>query len=139
MQKQLKEAMKKGRGQDRNPPMGPANAAAQQLAQLMQSPALRRALAMAAQMRQAQAGQPNGPRPPMQAATNPNMNGGPLGKGMEADLSKLEPSTRAVILKLQPKAREELLQRMLDGGPEGYEKYIQEYYKRLSTIKEPKK
>src|SRR5205807_5756217 len=141
MLKQLEQAMKGGKSQnqDADPPMGSANDAAQQLAQMMQSPALRRALAMAAQMRQAQAGQANGPRPPMQAASNPNLNGGPLGKGQEADLSKLEPSARAVILKLQPKAREELLQRMLDGGPEGYEKYIQEYYKRLSSLKETKK
>jgi hypothetical protein len=39
---------------------------------------------------------------------------------------------------MKPKEREELLQKMIDKGPEGYDKHIEEYYKRLSQIKNTK-
>ena len=58
------------------------------------------------------------------------------GQIVEVELSQLDPGTRAIILKMQPKMREELLQGMREQGPEGYRKFIQDYFKRLSTVKQ---
>jgi len=41
-------------------------------------------------------------------------------------------------MKMQPKLREELLQGMREEGPEGYRKFIQDYFKRLTEVKSPK-
>ena len=57
---------------------------------------------------------------------------------MKVDLADLDPATRAVLLKMQPQLREELLQGMREQGPEGYRKFIQDYFQRLSTVKGPK-
>jgi hypothetical protein len=70
---------------------------------------------------------------------SPNLTGANPGRRVtEADLSKLDLPTRAMILRMKPKEREELLQKMIDKGPEGYDKHIEEYYKRLSRIKNAK-
>ena len=45
------------------------------------------------------------------------------------------PATRRVILRMQPKQREELLQGMREEGPEGYHRFIQDYFKRLARIR----
>ena len=54
---------------------------------------------------------------------------------LDALLCKLDPQTRAVLLQMQPKVREELLQGMKDDGPEAYRKHIQDYFRRLSEVK----
>ena len=36
---------------------------------------------------------------------------------------------------MQPKLREELLQGMREAGPEGYQKFIDDYFKRLTEVK----
>ena len=38
-------------------------------------------------------------------------------------------------MKLQPRVREELLQGMREQGPEGYRKFIQDYFQRLTKVK----
>jgi hypothetical protein len=53
-------------------------------------------------------------------------------------LSKLDLNTRAAILKMQPQLREELLQSMREEGPEGYRKFIEDYFKRLTEVKSSK-
>ncbi len=59
-----------------------------------------------------------------------------LGPGaMEGQLSELDPATRSVIMKMQPKLREELLQGMQEEGPEGYRYFIRNYYKQLTKVK----
>ena len=64
--------------------------------------------------------------------TTGNMTGSPTGKSSEAELAKLPPDTRAVILKLPPRVREELLQGLREQGPEGYGPFIEDYFKRLT-------
>jgi len=39
---------------------------------------------------------------------------------------------------MPPRVREELLQGMKEEGPEGYRKFIQEYFKKLTEVKEAK-
>ncbi|HEV3022785.1 MAG TPA: hypothetical protein VGX76_09960, partial [Pirellulales bacterium] len=121
------------------------NSAAEQLAELMQSPAMREALDLANRlsnlqqtMQQASQAQPQ----PGPAHTSRGKSLGNLrptstsGQIIAVELAELEPGTRAIILKMQPKMREELLQGMREQGPQGYRKFIQDYFKRLSTVKQ---
>jgi hypothetical protein len=118
----------------------------QDLAQMLQSQAFQQALAMATRMQQmAQGrsgqqaqGQTQAARMNGQSTTG-NLRGGMRpGQAGEAELGKLDLATRSVILKMQPKVREELLQGMQEEGPEGYRKFIQDYFKRLSKEKSTK-
>jgi hypothetical protein len=116
----------------------------QNLSGLLQSPELQEALALAQRLKQSQdalaqtePGKPQkGP-----AHTSRGMSLGNLmptsthGKIIEVELSKLDPQTRSLVLKMQPKLREELLQGMREQGPEGYRKFIEDYFKRLSEVK----
>jgi len=54
--------------------------------------------------------------------------------GTAGILDDLDPRTRATILQLPPRVREELLQGMKAQGPEGYQKFIQDYFRRLSAV-----
>lgn len=116
-----------------------------QLAQLLQSPEMQQALELAQRLRQTQnsmaqnqtQNQPNAPQQgtPLgrSVVSAPRLSS--QGRIIEVDLSELDPATRALILKMQPKLREELLQGMREEGPEGYRKFIQDYFKRLTTVK----
>ena len=53
------------------------------------------------------------------------------------ELAKLDPATRTMIMKMQPRVREELLQGMREQGPDGYREFIRDYFKRLTTVKGP--
>jgi hypothetical protein len=114
------------------------------LGQLLGSRELQQALQMAAktgqlgQRGQRSQGQTQG-TPASQQATTGNLSGRSTATPQgEADLDKLDLPTRTLILKMQPKLREELLQGMREEGPEGYRKFIQDYFKRLSKEKSPK-
>jgi hypothetical protein len=138
--KQALEGNQKGRlGQKGQPGQEGEESAMQQLMQMLQSPQMRQALAMAARMRQpGQQGQPGQPGQPMAGQGQPNLQGAPPGgTPLEGELAKLDPATRAVLLKLQPHVREELLQGMREQGPEGYAAFIQDYFKRLTEMKGP--
>jgi hypothetical protein len=119
------------------PPAGPEN-----LSSLLQSPELQEAMALAQRLKQAQdalaqPGQPKkGPAHTSRDASLSNlMPTATSGKIIEVELSKLDPQTRSLVLKMQPKLREELLQGMREQGPEGYRKFIEDYFKRLSEVK----
>ena len=121
----------------------------QQLADLLQSPTLREAMAMAQRLRQMQ----NSAAPSQQAnnaqgkpqkgpaTTSRGLSLGNLdptnsrGEIVQVELAQLDPETRAIVLKMQPRLREELLQGMREQGPEGYRKFIQDYFKRLTEVK----
>lgn len=123
----------------------------QQLAELLQSPALREAMAMAQRLRQMQnalaqaqqAGQPQGQPQKGPARTSRGLSLGNLdptssrGEIVQVELAQLDPQSRAIVLKMQPRMREELLQGMREQGPEGYRKFIQDYFKRLTEVKGP--
>jgi hypothetical protein len=116
---------------------------ARQLAEMMRSPAMQQAMAMLARMRQGQGRQGN--QQSAQRSPNPNqssegnMRGAPNpNAALEGELAKLDPSARSVLLKMPPRVREELLQGMREEGPEGYRKFIEDYFKRLTEVKSPK-
>jgi hypothetical protein len=113
-----------------------------QLSQLLQSPTVQEALAMAARLRQlanSQSGQGSQVAPSMSQSPLGNLQGTPrFGMPGVADLSKLDLATRDLLMKMQPKLREELLQGMHEEGPEGYRQFIQDYFRRLSQEKNAK-
>src|SRR5262249_15893976 len=115
---------------------------AQDLAQMLKSQALQQALDMANRMRgmrQAarRPGQPNTPQ--SQTATTGNLQGSPPpGFALDGELGKLDLGARKALMKLPPEPREELVERRSEKGPEGYQEFIDDYFKRLSQGKGPK-
>jgi hypothetical protein len=136
-QPQRPNGNQQGQGQDMDAEM------ARQLAEMMRSPAMRQAMAMLARMRQGpgqQGNQQSAQRSPNPSQTSTgNMQGAPNpNAALEGELAKLDPSARTVLLKMPPRVREELLQGMREEGPEGYRKFIEDYFKRLTEVKSPK-
>jgi hypothetical protein len=143
----LRNAMRDGRqaqGRAQGEPSEGQGQEGQQLADLMKSQVLQQALSMAARMRGMRHGQraqgrkgvpQNGPN----YASSGNLQGSPpVGEPLEAELGKLDLEMRAALLKMQPRLREELLQSMREEGPEGYRKFIEDYFKRLTEVKPAK-
>ena len=50
------------------------------------------------------------------------------------ELKDFDLAARTIILKMQPRLREELLQGLREEGPEGYRKFIRNYYLRLTKV-----
>jgi hypothetical protein len=75
--------------------------------------------------------QPGQTQPPAGTASE-SMMGNAIGAA--GILDELDAKTRATILQLPPRVREELLQGMKAQGPEGYQKFIQDYFRRLSAV-----
>jgi hypothetical protein len=142
---QLRQAIEQGKGgKQGSNKEGSESSSSQSLAQAMQSQAMQEAQAMAARMNQLAQGRSTGrgrgrPGLPMPSRSAiGNLQGTPRDGLGSAELADLDPATRSVILKMQPKLREELLQGMQGQGPEGYRKFIQDYFKRLSQEKSTK-
>jgi hypothetical protein len=146
MMRQLEQALKASASKQGQPQQG--NEAQDELARMLQSPAMQEAMAMAARMRQGPQSQSKGKgQQSGQASTSASGQTGNLRGTMrpgsslsEADLAKFDPETRAVILKLPPsRLRDELIQGMNEQGPEAYRAFIQDYFKRLTETKNPGK
>jgi hypothetical protein len=146
MVRQLEESLKKqGKAKPSNQSeQSEAEQMADQLWQLMQSPAMRQAMNMANRMRQArqqgraQARGMRQPNPSNMSMPHDQAHDAPASK--DVDLSKLDPESRALILKLPPsRLRDELIQGMSEQGPEAYRAFIQDYFKRLTDTKAPPK
>lgn len=118
---------------------------AAELSKLLQSPKAQKAMQMASRLQAMKAGDgdepgkaqknPNAPPPPLKS--NPKPRSGLEGDNtsqfaLEASLKDLDPATRSMILKMQPRVREELLQSLREEGPEGYQRFIRDYFKRLT-------
>lgn len=111
--------------------------ALQQLQQTLQSPQMKNAQAMAQRMQQAkQQAQAQTGQTPMQQGQQPNLSSATANGSLDARLDDLDLKTRAILLKLPPRVREELLQGMKDQGPEGYREFIQQYFNRLSELQQ---
>ena len=116
------------------------------LAELMQSPEMREAKAMLNRLKQmqaqaaARAQNPNQPPPPNQP--NPANQTSPTATltavSLEAVLTGMDLETRTLILKMQPRMREEMLQGLKEEGPDGYQKFIRNYFQRLAKVKSEK-
>jgi hypothetical protein len=113
-----------------------SSGAQQQLANLMKSEGLRQALAQLAHLQGG--GQPGArvSRP----ISGGSSGGAPVFEGdFEAELGILDPNTRAALLRMQPKLREELLQSMHEEAPAGFHKLIENYFRRLTESKDDKR
>lgn len=115
--------------------------------QAMQSEQLQQALEMAAQAGQGQPGQD--PAQPAKggemSSSTPskseqgNVDGKPATiSAMESRLAELDPNSRAAILRMQPQLRDELLKGMNEQAPEGYDGFIREYFRRLTSAQSPR-
>lgn len=140
MMRRLQEMARGSKQKGKPMGQGDDNDLADQLAEMMKSQALRDALAMAGRMRQGapQRGKPGQPTPAPAQSQGAGQTGS-KDDPAQAKLAQLDPATRAALLKLPPRLREELLQGMEEKGPEGYGPFIQDYFKRLTETKEPPK
>ena len=50
------------------------------------------------------------------------------------ELKDFDLNARTVIMKMQPREREDLLQGLKEEGPEGYRKFIRDYFRRLTKV-----
>jgi hypothetical protein len=107
---------------------------ADQLMDMLRSEAMQAAKQMAQRAKQnGKNGQPqSGPPQPPTGTASESLMGNSIGTA--GILDDLDPRTRATILQLPPRVREELLQGMKAQGPEGYQKFIQDYFRRLSAV-----
>jgi hypothetical protein len=140
MLRQLSQANKNAQNPKNGQP-SESDQLADALEQMMRSPAMRQAMEMARRMQQAkQMGRqrPQGQREPSHTNEG-NREGTPPPPAREADLSKLDPDTRAIILRMPPRLRDELIQGMNEQGPEAYRAFIQDYFKRLTASSNPEK
>ena len=111
----------------KSPPKdGPPPKTSDALNKLLGSEAMKDAMQMAERAKQAKPGSPDQPLPSGATAGTGATASGP------GSLDDLDPASRATILQLPPRVREELLQGMKAQGPEGYRQFIQDYFKRLS-------
>ncbi|MCX7420149.1 MAG: hypothetical protein NT013_11505 [Planctomycetia bacterium] len=139
---------------DGDPDMADANEApelspqaAAELAELLSSELAQKAMKMAARMQAMKAGDasdkpnkgqkqpPSNQPPPLKSSPRPRsgLEGDNASQfAMEAILKDLDPSSKAIILKMQPRMREELLQGLREEGPEGYQRFIRDYFERLT-------
>ncbi len=142
MARQLDQALKSAKsGKPQPGEPSEADQMTQQLQQMLQSDAMKAAMAMANRARQGPPQQGRQPTPPGQAPPdNPTASPDPNKGSREAELAKLDPEARALILKLPPsRLRDELIQGMSEQGPEAYRAFIQDYFKRLTDSKAPGK
>jgi hypothetical protein len=135
MMRQLQQALdQSGKPHSGQPHQGQDSEGLPSLADLLKSPLMQQALAMAGRMQRMQS---QGNPPPGGQQPEGNMTGAQRnGPAEEAELRKLDPDTRGKILRLPPRLREELIQGMQEQGPEGYQRFIEDYFKRLTEVKE---
>lgn len=116
---------------------------ANKLSELMQSPQMKEAKAMMNRMQQLQAQakanqnqNPNQPKPPQpNPQAQPQAMANLPAASTDAVLDGVDLDTRTLILKMQPRLREELLQGLKEEGPDGYQKFIRNYFQRLAKVK----
>ena len=96
---------------------------------------------MAAAAKMAGKGKPTGKPATAAAAADPQRQGQPRRRRRPrraaVTLGKLDPETRAMILKMPPSSyREELIRGLNEQGPEAYRAFIQNYFKQLTEKRE---
>ena len=124
-----------------------------QLEQMMQSQDMQSARSMLQRLQQmlSQSGQsqtppPDGqqpqPAPPPPPSTNQlseSTNATAVVDAIVEELGAFDVRTRTVIIGMQKRQREDLLQSLKKGGPEGYREFVREYFRKLSKVQAPKK
>ncbi len=111
-----------------------------QLQELLNAETTKEALEMFRRLEQmlAQADQPpppaNQPQEPSQPATKPNLTEIGAVDAILVELNEFDLNARTVIMKMQPREREDLLQGLKEEGPEGYRDFIRDYFRRLTKV-----
>ena len=120
---------------------------AKQLAKLLQSQKMQQAQAMLQRLQQLMqpqqqsAAKPNQPQqnqqqqPPRPSALSNLAKENIAAQVVQMKLADRDIGEQTVILKMQPKMREELLQGLKKVGPKGYRKFIRDYFRRLTKVK----
>jgi hypothetical protein len=130
MIRSLLNASQKGQPNDRKDPSG--KSPADRLMDMLRSEAMEAAREMSLRAKNAKGQPQSGPMRPPTGTASDSLMGNSIGTA--GILDGLDPGTRATILQLPPRVREELLQGMKAQGPEGYQKFIQDYFRRLSAV-----
>ncbi|MBC8356285.1 MAG: hypothetical protein H8E66_30265 [Planctomycetes bacterium] len=79
--------------------------------------------------------QPNNqPPPPSPPTDKPDLSEIGAVDAILVELDDFDLSARTVIMKMQPREREDLLQGLKEEGPEGYRKFIRDYFRRLTKV-----
>src|SRR5262245_44900949 len=106
---------------------------ADELMKMLRSEALKNATQMVSRAKQGRPSQLNqrGDKPPAGTAAD-SLIGNSIGD--PGVLDELDRRTRATILQPPTRVPAELLQGMKAQGPEGYPKFIQDYFRRLSEV-----
>ena len=141
MRKQLTEVLRQVRSDGRK---------VEALSDWMQSSQMQQAMAMVDRMKAMQSGEDAGDDDggETEQGSDVTMLVPIVGSGQSAAPPALEsnddwlggpdPTGPAVILYMRPSVREQLLQGMQDKGPAGYERFVRNYFRRLSRIGQPK-
>jgi hypothetical protein len=130
MIRSLMNASQKGQPNDQKSPSG--KSPADQLMDMLRSEAMQAARQLAQRAKNGKGQPQQGPQQPPTGTASESLMGNSIGTA--GLLDDLDPRTRATILQLPPRVREELLQGMKAQGPEGYQKFIQDYFRRLSAV-----
>ncbi len=150
LREQIESAQQKS-AQSQQQPTSQQQKALDEIEKALQQPLMARAREMMRRMQQQKAQQQkpdpqqaaqqksDEPMPPPSTLANALVaNENPDGEGTESvlvDLDKLDVETRRVILKMQPREREELLQGLREEGPKAYRGFIRDYFKKLSRAR----
>ena len=111
-----------------------------QLQELLEAQTTREALEMFRRLEQmlAQANDPtqptNQPVPPTPPTEQPDLSEIGAVDAILVELDEFDLNARTVIMKMQPREREDLLQGLKEEGPEGYREFIRDYFKRLTKV-----
>lgn len=130
MIRSLMNASQKGQPSDQKDPSG--KSPADQLMDILRSEAMQAARQMAQRAKSGKGQPQQGPQQPPTGTASESLMGNSIGTA--GLLDDLDPKTRATILQLPPRVREELLQGMKAQGPEGYQEFIRDYFRRLSVV-----
>ncbi len=116
--------------------MTPEQAA--QLQELLAAETTQEALEMFRRLEQMLAAEKTLPtnQPPATSQTTPMPDLTEIGAidAILVELDDFDLNARTVIMKMQPREREDLLQGLKEDGPEGYRKFIRDYFRRLTKV-----
>jgi len=80
----------------------------------------------------------NQPPTPSQTTAKPDLTEIGAVDAILVELNDFDLNARTVIMKMQPREREDLLQGLKEEGPEGYREFIRDYFRRLTKVQAAK-
>ena len=116
----------------------------EQLQELLSAETTQEALEMFQRLEQmmSQSNQPtppgNQPPPPGETVPPPDLTEIGAVDAILLELDDFDLNARAVIMKMQPREREDLIQGLKEDGPEGYRHFIRDYFRKLTKVQAEK-